>query len=167
MLGTIFLTGNIISAYLQTVSLATTTHVFNPYLYQKLEDDDDDGLRKYIPGDSYRKWYIPVIRNEHWTAIIVDHDEKSLTQLDTITKGIDLIQLVRGRFNRIGYLQGYSLLCKQPIVQIDGYSCGIHVIDLFLRDNANCFEGRLLTRAMVSRQIHRHFGTQPVCSDKP
>ena len=167
MKGQNFLSGDILSAFLQTSSLSKTTHVFNPYLFQNLQDDDDAGLRRYIPDPSYRKCYLPVIRVKHWTAIIVDLEEKSLTQLDTLSKNTDLINIVRRGFNRIGYLINFTLETKQPIVQTDGHSCGIHVLDIFLRDDAGFFGGRPLTREMVSKHIFTHFGDQPISVDPP
>ena len=72
---------------------------------------------------------------------------------------------MRRGFNRIGLLINFNLVAKQPIVQLDGHSCGINTIDIFLGDDKGFFGGRPLTREMVSKHIHKHFGDHPISVD--
>ena len=104
-----FITGSMISAYLSTVELAPTTHVFQPYFYQKILQNYLPGMRKYIPDKYFTRWYIPVIQDKHWVAIIVDKKARTITQLDTVSRDIDLAEEVLGAMNNMGELIGYKV----------------------------------------------------------
>ena len=101
-----FISGSMISAYLSTVDLAPTTHVFQPYFYQKILQNDLPGMRRYIPDVFFTRWYVPVIQGKHWVAIILDKLAQSITQMDTVSTDTDLAEAVKAAMNSMGELEG-------------------------------------------------------------
>ena len=55
----------------------------------------------------------------------------------------------------------------QPIVQTDGHSCAIHVVDIFLQDDQGEFRGKILDRKSFKSHIYEHFGDEPLSSAVP
>ena len=154
---------NVITAYLRTQTINPLTHIFQPYLWERIQWQDYEGLRKFVPKDDFKKWYVPICINIHWVAVIIDKTEKTITQYDTLSRNTEVAKRLKKEFNKINELIEYRVASKQPIYQVDGYNCGIHVLDIFLQDDkTNKITGIKLKRNEVYKTMKYHYGHLPL-----
>jgi len=95
-------------------------------------------------------------------AIIVDKLDHSITQLNTVSTDTDLAEAVKAAMNSLNALEGYAVQSAQQIVQTEGHSCAINVVDIFLQDDDGEFKGKILYRKSFRSYIYEHFGIEPV-----
>ena len=96
-------------------------------LWHHLDDSPLHTTTRWLPAPT-KQWMLPTCHNNHWALIVIDHEEKTVTQMDSLHFDIKRAERVRDYLVKVGY-DNYSIKFKQPIEQNDGNSCGIHMLD--------------------------------------
>ena len=94
--------------------------------------NQDNNVRSWIPQTTKGKWFFANCVNEHWILVEYQCESRTLTQYDTLGDGTNtmIASRLKQYIETARGIRGIVLKARQPIVQQDGFNCGLHVIEL-------------------------------------
>ena len=105
-------------------------YISSGLLWQHLENNKDEEVAHWLPTQQRGKWYFMNCVNRHWILVMYDCQEKILTQYDTLRRDTGVAKRLKRFIGTTKVIQDIKVQAHQPIVQTDGHSCGVHVIEL-------------------------------------
>lgn len=129
-----YLTGNIIYYYCKKV-VGRIRNVYNgePYLWQRLEAGQEEQISHWLPTPLTGTLFFSNCVNKHWVLVVVYTASKQIVQYDTLTKNMRCARRIKKFIERTRKVSGFRTMARQPIVQNDGFNCGIHTIELIFQ----------------------------------
>ena len=146
----------VVDILLREISTATDKlYCPSSHIFQLLKKFSIKQLLPWLPPDTSKPWVIPTCDNHHWALVIIDFANKSVTQLDTLYEDETRAHTIRHHIKQI-YPADYSIHLHQPIIQSNGYDCGLVCIDIVdqLATKEVVTWQRLSRRDLCKRLLH-------------